>query len=94
MEFVIKIFLLYLLAINIIAFASYGIDKSRARRGKWRIPECQLLLTALIGGSIGAFLGMRAFHHKTRKAKFFIGVPVIFVLQVIVAFGILGYVMN
>lgn len=72
---------LYLLAVNGIAFGSYGIDKRKAVKDKWRIPEKTLLLLAVFGGSIGALLGMRIFHHKTRKNKFRIGVPLILLLQ-------------
>lgn len=71
----------YLLAVNLVSFFVYGIDKLAAKMQKWRIPEKFLILMALIGGSIGAFVGMKCFHHKTRKAKFYIGVPVIFLLQ-------------
>ena len=55
----------YLLAVNILAFVLFGIDKQKARRNLWRIPEKTLLLSALIGGSAGAILGMQFFHHKT-----------------------------
>lgn len=77
-----KILLVYLLLINIVAFLTYGLDKWKAKKDKWRVPEKVLLLMAAIGGSIGAFLGMRVFHHKTQKLKFKLGVPVIFFLQV------------
>lgn len=69
--------------VNVIAFLMYGLDKVKAKRLQWRIPESTLLGVAVIGGSIGAFLGMQIFHHKTKKPKFYIGVPVIFILQVI-----------
>ena len=75
--------IIYLCVINAIAFLLYGLDKRKAKRHKWRIPEATLLGVAFLGGSIGAFLGMQVFHHKTRKAKFYIGVPLIFFLQVI-----------
>lgn len=74
----------YLVMINMITFCIYGFDKWKAKRGAWRVPEKTLLLLAVFGGSVGALLGMRVFHHKTKKAKFFVGVPVIFVLQVAV----------
>ncbi len=73
---------MYLLAVNVLAFAAYGIDKRKAIRNAWRIPERTLLLLAVVGGSIGAILGMRFFHHKTRKPKFRIGLPLILVLQI------------
>lgn len=72
----------YLLAVNVLAFILYGIDKQKARRNAWRIPEKTLILSAVIGGSAGAFLGMQFFHHKTRKPKFSVGVPVILLVQV------------
>lgn len=75
--------IIYLCVINAIAFLLYGLDKQKAKRHKWRIPEATLLGVAFLGGSIGAFLGMQVFHHKTRKAKFYIRVPLIFFLQVI-----------
>lgn len=68
--------LLYLLLINGAAFAAYGLDKRAARLDQWRISEKTLLLLAALGGSLGAALGMRIFHHKTKKAKFFLLVPV------------------
>ena len=71
----------YLILINLIAFALYGIDKRRAKQGAWRISEYTLLLVALLGGSLGALLGMRYFHHKTRHRKFRYGVPLILLLQ-------------
>ena len=66
---------------NLIAFALYGIDKRRAKQGAWRISEYTLLLAALLGGSLGALLGMRYFRHKTRHRKFRYGVPLILLLQ-------------
>lgn len=66
---------------NLIAFALYGIDKRRAKQGAWRISEYTLLLVALLGGSLGALLGMSYFRHKTRHRKFRYGVPLILLLQ-------------
>ena len=77
------IFLSYLVLANLVAFAMYGIDKRRAIKNKWRIPEKRLLLAALLGGAFGALWGMILFHHKTKKALFFLTVPVLFVLQVV-----------
>ena len=71
----------YLIAVNICTFLVYGIDKQRARSGRWRIPESRLLLLAAVGGSLGAWMGMYIFHHKTKHWYFVIGIPVIFVLQ-------------
>lgn len=84
----------YLLAVNILAFVLFGIDKQKARRNLWRIPEKTLLLSALIGGSAGAILGMQFFHHKTRKPKFAVGVPVILVVEIVVVWFIQTMVNN
>ena len=72
----------YLLAVNIVTFFLYGIDKYKAKKGKWRIPEATLLTMAAIGGSIGAWVGMRLWHHKTMHKKFKYGIPVIMIMQV------------
>jgi uncharacterized membrane protein YsdA (DUF1294 family) len=82
--------LIYLLIINVVTFFAYGIDKYKARHDKWRIPEATLLLLAAIGGSIGAWCGMKVWHHKTMHKKFKYGVPVIFILQVILAVWIVN----
>lgn len=79
------ILIIYLIAINIATFFVYGIDKWKARRSKWRIPESTLLTLAVLGGSIGAFIGMRTWHHKTMHNKFKYGVPLIINLQVVLA---------
>ena len=71
----------YLAVINLIAFGMYGADKQKAIQR--RIPEAQLLAVAAIGGSVGAILGMQFFHHKTRKWKFRVGVPLILAVQLI-----------
>ena len=73
---------IYILIINIAAFILYGIDKVRAKRGEWRISEKSLFLVALIGGSVGAIVGMHVFHHKTRHWYFRIGLPLILILQI------------
>jgi uncharacterized membrane protein YsdA (DUF1294 family) len=72
----------YLVIINIFTFLLYGIDKWKAKRKRWRIPESVLLGMAAVGGSIGAWLGMHVWHHKTQHKKFRYGVPVILVAQV------------
>lgn len=71
----------YLLLVNVITFFTYSIDKYKAKKGKWRISETTLLLMAYLGGSIGAGLGMKAFHHKTMHKKFYIVVPTFIILQ-------------
>ena len=72
----------YLFAINIVSFFLYGIDKYKAKKNKWRIPEATLLMIAVIGGSIGAWVGMRLWHHKTMHKKFMYGIPVIIIMQI------------
>ena len=72
----------YLLAINIATFLLYGIDKYKAKKSKWRISEATLLTMAAIGGSIGAWAGMRLWHHKTMHKKFKYGIPLIIIMQI------------
>ena len=76
---------IYLLAVNLFAFILYGIDKKGARNRKWRISEKTLIGIAAIGGSIGAILGMHVFHHKTRHWYFHYGLPLILILQGVLA---------
>ena len=73
----------YLLAINAVAFIVYGIDKYKARKAKWRISEATLLSLAVIGGSIGAWTGMRVWRHKTMHKKFKYGIPAILLIQIV-----------
>ncbi len=75
----------YLLAINAVTFIVYGIDKYKAKKAKWRISEATLLLLAVLGGSIGAWMGMKVWHHKTMHKKFKYGIPIIIILQVALA---------
>ena len=75
----------WLLAINLTAFAAYGIDKYKSMHGKWRTRERTLLLLALLGGSAGAWMGMQVFRHKTQHAKFRYGVPALFLAQLLLA---------
>ena len=79
------IIIYYLLIINAVAFIVYGIDKLKARKGRWRISEATLLLLALVGGSIGSWLGMKVWHHKTMHRKFKYGLPAILLLQLAIA---------
>ena len=72
----------YLLAINAVAFIMYGIDKYKAKKAKWRISEATLLLLAVLGGSIGAWIGMKVWHHKTMHKKFKYGIPAILLMQI------------
>ncbi len=72
----------YIVSINLITFILFGNDKRRSRRGDWRISEKALLGLCVIGGAVGGFWGMRVFHHKTKHFQFFLGIPIIFILQV------------
>lgn len=72
----------YLVIVNLIGFLAMGMDKRKARKHKWRIKEATLFLLAVIGGSIGCWLGMYVFHHKTKHWYFVIGMPAILALQV------------
>ena len=74
--------LYYLLAVNALTFLLYGMDKYKAKKGRWRISEATLLLIAVIGGSIGAWAGMRLWHHKTMHKKFKYGIPLIIIMQI------------
>ena len=74
--------LYYLLAVNSLTFLLYGIDKYKAKKGRWRISEATLLTMAAICGSIGAWAGMRTWHHKTMHKKFKYGIPVIIIMQI------------
>lgn len=75
--------MLYLLVINIIAFFAMGLDKRKAQKGAWRIPESTLMSLVLLGGGFGGIAGMYTFRHKTKKPKFFIGFPVILILEIV-----------
>ena len=79
--------LYYLIVINIVTFVVYGIDKLKAKQGSWRISEATLLIFAVIGGSIGALLGMKIWHHKTMHKKFKYGLPLILIIQIM----LIGY---
>ena len=79
--------LIHLAVINVVTFFMYGIDKWKAKKSKWRIREAALLGLAVLGGSIGAWLGMKVWHHKTLHKKFRFGVPAIIIVQLL----IIGY---
>ena len=85
----IPVILFYLLTINAVGFVIMLADKRKAQKNQWRIPEATLITVALLGGSVGSLAGMRLFHHKTRKPKFYIGIPLILAAQLILG----GYVL-
>lgn len=73
---------IYLFIINLITFIAFGIDKRKAKKGRWRIPEATLLGLSLIGGTLGGIMGMNLFRHKTQKKKFSIGMPLLLVINI------------
>ena len=78
------IVLIYLVIINVATFFMFGIDKWKAKKSKWRVREAALLGLAVLGGSIGAWLGMKVWHHKTLHKKFRYGVPAIIIIQLLI----------
>lgn len=84
---------LALAAVNLLDFVLMGVDKAKARRGAWRIPESTLLLFAILGGSVGGLLGMLLFRHKTRHAAFALGLPLILLAQLALAWAIRRYLL-
>ena len=86
---ILQIALIYLAIINVATFFTYGIDKLKAKKNKWRVREASLLMLAVLGGSIGALLGMKVWHHKTMHKKFKYGVPAIIIVQI----AVIGYLL-
>lgn len=84
-----NIILIYLVVINVVTFFLYGIDKYKARHDKWRVKESTLIWLSVFGGSVGAWLGMKVWHHKTLHNKFKYGIPLILFAQIIVVILIL-----
>ena len=85
-----QVFWIGILILNVATFFVYGIDKFKAKKSLWRIPESTLLILAAVGGSVGAYLGMKVWHHKTLHKKFSLGVPAILLLHL----ALLVYIMN
>ena len=77
-----NVILIYLLTVNALGFLLMTVDKYKAKKNLWRIPESTLMTVALIGGSIGSLAGMYTVRHKTKHMKFTVGIPVILVLQI------------
>ena len=88
----ILVVLIYLAAMNVVTFFLYGIDKLKAKRSRWRIPEATLLGLAVLGGSVGAWLGMSIWHHKTQHNAFKYGIPLILLIQIALSLWI-GYLL-
>lgn len=91
--FTMQNFIIYLIVINVIGFFIMWLDKRKAEKGRWRIPEKTLFLITALGGGIGTTIGMYVFRHKTQKLQFVLGFPVITVLEII-AFVYFGFVKN
>ena len=87
-KILLSILIIYLIIVNAVGFILMLSDKQKAKKGAWRIPEATLMGVAAIGGSLGAFAGMQLFRHKTKHPKFFIGIPVIIILQIGIAVAI------
>ena len=86
-----KYFIIYVLVINILSFLIMGYDKYLAKNNKWRISEATLIFFSLILGSIGSYLGMQKFRHKTKHLKFTIGIPFIFILNILTLYLLFKY---
>ncbi|MDD3705058.1 MAG: DUF1294 domain-containing protein [Clostridiaceae bacterium] len=84
-----KTIMIYLIVVNIAAFAIMGADKYRARRNRWRIKEVSIFALGLIGGGAGLYLGMKLFRHKTRHLEFTMGIPAIIILNIITLWYVL-----
>lgn len=80
-----EIIFYYLAIINVITFIVYGIDKLKAKKSRWRISEATLLLLAVLGGSIGAWFGIKVWHHKTLHKKFKYGIPLTIIVQILIS---------
>ena len=86
----VKNIIIYLLCVNLVSFLAMFIDKQKAKKGRWRIKESTLLILALIGGSIGGIAGMYIFHHKIKKARFYIGMPAMLILQIMLVIAVIS----
>ncbi|MBO6165511.1 MAG: DUF1294 domain-containing protein [Eubacterium sp.] len=87
----IKILIIYLLIINLVGVAAMGTDKSKAKKGAWRIPEKTLFFISIIGGSIGTWAGMYLFRHKTKHWYFVIGMPLILIIQIVIVTAVIYF---
>ena len=87
---VFQVILYYLVAMNVLGFLFMGLDKWKAKKRAWRIPEATLLLIAALGGAVGSMIGMHLFHHKTRHWYFLYGMPAILLIQVLIVVALLS----
>lgn len=84
-------FIIYLLIINIVSFITFGIDKKKSKQDKWRTKESVLFILSILGGASGSLIGMIVFHHKISKKSFYIGIPIVFILNKIIELIIIAY---
>ena len=91
MEPIVFVLIAYFVFMNIAGYASMGLDKVKAKRHAWRIPEATLMTVAALGGSIGSLIGMYLFRHKTMHPKFTLGIPLILAVQVVITVWIFIY---
>ncbi|MFC4775260.1 DUF1294 domain-containing protein [Paenibacillus sp. GCM10023252] len=92
METRLAVLLIYLAIINLIAFCAMGVDKGRAKkRGRRRLSERSLFLLCALGGALGAWIGMRVWHHKTKHRSFTIGVPLLLIVNLVMSWYIAGW---
>ena len=84
-----KYLIFYIIIINVITFMMFAIDKKRARKKQWRIPEAWLLLSSLLGGSLGGIISMKIVNHKTKKPKFLIGMPILLIINMLVLYYVI-----
>ena len=84
-----KYLIVYLVIINLAGFLAMAIDKRRAKKGEWRIKEGSLFMITLLGGGIGTIAGMYLFRHKTKKLKFTVGLPTIFIVEIVLVITLL-----
>lgn len=84
-----KYLIVYLVIINLVGFLAMAIDKRRAKKGEWRIKEGSLFMITLLGGGIGTIAGMYLFRHKTKKLKFTVGLPTIFIVEIVLVITLL-----
>ena len=87
---VITLIIIYLAVINFISFTVMGIDKLKAKKRAWRIPEATLFVLAIIGGSVGSIIGMHLFRHKTRHWYFLYGMPAILLIQILIVVALIS----
>jgi len=87
----IKWILIYFLVMNLMGFLLMWIDKKKAEKSRWRISEKTLIVTTILGGSIGTNIGMKVFRHKTKKPRFYIGFPVILISQIVLLIYLIIY---